>query len=236
LFLRTHQALAILSAFSIWRHLWPGTLFERLMIYIASASFLSLLAVQSLHILYQNKAMGAGLCQAYVASSGGAVKIRLHLSRDVEVKAGQYVGLWIPAAGFCSILQSHPYTVVSWSAGKQNRLDFLIEPRKGSTRKLFELSKTNKELRSEDDTNEYINTHGLKPHVAMISGPHGLSVPVGDYETVVMIASGFGIASQLPYLRQLIEGYRSCKTRNRRIRMVWVTETEGMTPTSVFTF
>jgi NAD(P)H-flavin reductase len=32
------------------------------MIYIALASFLSLLAVQSLHILYQNKAMSAGLC------------------------------------------------------------------------------------------------------------------------------------------------------------------------------
>jgi hypothetical protein len=108
--------------------------------------------------------------------------------------------LWIPAAGFCSILQSYLYTVVSWSAGKQKRLDFLIELRKGSIRKLFELSKTNKELRSEDDVNEYIN-------LALISGLHGLSVPVGDYETVVMIASGFGIASQLPYLRQLIEGY-----------------------------
>jgi hypothetical protein len=115
--------------------------------------------------------------------------------------------LWIPAAGFCSILQSYLYTVVSWSAGKQKRLDFLIELRKGSIRKLFELSKTNKELRSEDDVNEYINTDGLKPYLALISGLHGLSVPVGDYETVVMIASGFGIASQLPYLRQLIEGY-----------------------------
>jgi hypothetical protein len=115
--------------------------------------------------------------------------------------------LWIPAAGFCSILQSYLYTVVSWLAGKQKRLDFLIELRKGSTRKLFELSKTNKELRSEDDVNEYINTDGLKPYLALISGLYGLSVPVGDYETVVMIASGFGIASQLLYLRQLIEGY-----------------------------
>jgi predicted ferric reductase len=236
LFLRTHQALAILSAFSIWRHTWPGTLFERLMIYIASFSFLSLLAVQSLCILYQNKAMNAGLCRAYVASSGGAVKIRLDLSRPIEVKAGQYVGLWMPAAGFCSFLQSHPYTVVSWSAGKQKHLDFLVEPRKGITRKLFELSNTNRELRSEAAATEYVVTGGLKPHLAFISGPHGLSVPVGDYETVVMIASGFGIASQLPYLRQLIEGYRSCKTRNRRIRMVWLPETEGMSRQIVFTF
>jgi hypothetical protein len=97
--------------------------------------------------------------------------------------------------------------VVLWSAGKQKRLDFLIELRKGSTRKLFELSKTNKELRSEDNINKYINTYSLKPYVAIISGLYSLSVPVGDYETVVMIASGFGIASQLLYLRQLIEGY-----------------------------
>jgi 5-hydroxyisourate hydrolase-like protein (transthyretin family) len=106
--------------------------------------------------------------------------------------------LWILAAGFCSILQSYLYTVVLWLAGKQKRLNLLIKLRKGITRKLFKLSKTNKELRSEDDLNEYINTY---------SGLYSLSVSVGDYKTVVIIASRFGIALQLLYLRQLIEGY-----------------------------
>jgi hypothetical protein len=119
--------------------------------------------------------------------------------------------------------------VVLWLAGKQKRLNLLIKLRKGITRKLFKLSKTNKELRSEDDLNEYINTYSLKLYLALISGLYSLSVSVGDYKTVVIIASRFGIALQLLYLRQLIEGYRC-------ICMVWVTETEGMTLTSVFTF
>jgi hypothetical protein len=115
--------------------------------------------------------------------------------------------LWILAAGFCSILQSYLYTVVLWLAGKQKRLNLLIKLRKGITRKLFKLSKTNKELRSEDDLNEYINTYSLKLYLALISGLYSLSVSVGDYKTVVIIASRFGIALQLLYLRQLIEGY-----------------------------
>ncbi|OBS20597.1 hypothetical protein FPOA_06950 [Fusarium poae] len=36
-----------------------------------------------------------------------------------------------------------------------------------------------------------------------------------------MIASGFGIAAQLPYLKKLMHGYNSCKARTRRVHLVW---------------
>jgi len=39
---------------------------------------------------------------------------------------------------------------------------------------------------------------------AFISGPYGSTAPAGDYGKVVMIASGFGIAAQLPLLKELI--------------------------------
>jgi hypothetical protein len=42
-----------------------------------------------------------------------------------------------------------------------------------------------------------------------------------------MVASGFGIAAQLPYLRQLIYGYNASKTRTRRVHLVWQLETLG---------
>jgi NAD(P)H-flavin reductase len=195
------------------------------MVYIVSSTFLSMLTVQSLYLLYQNKAMGVGLCQAYIACTNDTVRIRLILSRRVTVKPGQYVGLWMPAAGFCSFLQSHPYTVVSWSEGKQQHLDLLVKACKGSTLRLLALGKANVEpVCAAGEEDEYILIRDLRPHLALISGPHGRSVPVGDYRTVVMIASGSGIASLLPYLKQL---YHSCKTRNRRIRMVWEPEDEG---------
>lgn len=41
-------------------------------------------------------------------------------------------------------------------------------------------------------------------HLAWISGPHGSSAPVGEYGSVLMIATGIGIAAQLLYLKELI--------------------------------
>ncbi|UNI15348.1 hypothetical protein JDV02_001888 [Purpureocillium takamizusanense] len=36
-----------------------------------------------------------------------------------------------------------------------------------------------------------------------------------------MVASGFGIAAQLPYLKRLLHGYNSRRIRTRRIHLVW---------------
>ncbi len=45
--------------------------------------------------------------------------------------------------------------------------------------------------------------------LAIFSGPHGTGVSVGDYGKVLMIAAGFGIAAQLPYLRELVSGFNN---------------------------
>jgi NAD(P)H-flavin reductase len=175
--------------------------------------------------------MGADFTRAYIVCDGDAVKIRLHLSRHISVKAGQYIELWIPTISFGSLLQSHPFTVTSWSEQKQQYLDLLIEPRKGWTRKLLDSGKENEELLSKRGNKEFAsNLSGLNSHLALFSGPHGISIQVADYETVLLVASGFGIASQLPYLRQLIYGYNACKTRSRRIHLVWQLETDGKHP------
>ncbi|PVH68895.1 hypothetical protein DL98DRAFT_191735 [Cadophora sp. DSE1049] len=36
-----------------------------------------------------------------------------------------------------------------------------------------------------------------------------------------MVATGFGIAALLSYLRELIHGYQTCKTGTRRVHLVW---------------
>lgn len=51
--------------------------------------------------------------------------------------------------------------------------------------------------------------HGLVSHLALFIGPHRCIVAVGGYETVVMVASDFGIAAQLPYLDELVYGYNA---------------------------
>ncbi|KFZ18315.1 hypothetical protein V501_01286 [Pseudogymnoascus sp. VKM F-4519 (FW-2642)] len=91
--------------------------------------------------------------------------------------------------------------------GKQDTLELFIQPRRGLTRELFSHGTLDKSV--------------SVPRLALFSGPHGISVPVGEYETVLMVATGFGIAAQLPYLRKLIHGYNTCKARTRRVHLVW---------------
>ncbi|KAI9715685.1 MAG: hypothetical protein M1812_005837 [Candelaria pacifica] len=136
----------------------------------------------------------------------GVVKIRISLQRPLKVKAGQYINLWIPSVSFWSFMQSHPFVVISWADGPWNTLDLLVEPRKGLTRELLHHAKNDNIARS---------------RLVLFSGPHGASVEMRDYKTVVMIASGFGIAAHLPYLRRLIHGYNSCEIRVHRIHLVW---------------
>ncbi|KAE9987537.1 hypothetical protein EG328_002522 [Venturia inaequalis] len=115
---------------------------------------------------------------------------------------------------FWSFLQSHPFTVTSWAEGKQDSLDLLIEPRGGFTQRLLLNSKAARKAGGR-----------LQPRLALFTGPYGTSASVNRYETVVMVASGFGIAGQLPYLKKLIYGYNTCTTRTRRVHLVWQLET-----------
>ncbi|KAF2844514.1 hypothetical protein T440DRAFT_436369 [Plenodomus tracheiphilus IPT5] len=228
-FLRLHQALAALSIVSIWRHLLPRTFLTRLSIYVPMLTFASILFLQSAFYAYQNKAMGAAFSRAYILHHGDEIMIRVEPSRRVRIKAGQYIELWIPAVG---LLQSHPFTVATWSEEKTGHFDLLVERRAGFTQKLLESSKASKNIlrvrSGHQNEKQEVVLDGMESHHVFFSGPHGISVPVGKYETVLMIASDFGIASQLPYLSQLIYGYNACKAHIRRIHLVWQVQGEGV--------
>lgn len=105
--------------------------------------------------------------------------------------------------------------VASCADGEQTTLELLIEPQKGLTSKYLRNS---------------INISGLASadlRLALFSGPHGLSAPLADFETVLLVASGLGIATQLPYLRHLIRGYNDFQVRIRRIHLVWQLDNLG---------
>ena len=44
---------------------------------------------------------------------------------------------------------------------------------------------------------------------------------MGEYESVLMVASRYRIAAYLPYLQKLIYGYNARTVRTRRIHLVW---------------
>ncbi|KAH6675937.1 hypothetical protein B0J14DRAFT_587659 [Halenospora varia] len=175
-------------------------------LYIFAGIVAALFVVQLGTVVFQNKAWGRNFSRAYITRVNDTVRIRITASRPVEIKAGQYINIWIPSVSWY-ILQSHPFVVTNWVEGKQGTLELFVQPRRGLTRKLF--------------SHGTLDTRNFIPRLALFSGPHGISIPVVEYETVLMVATGFGIAAQLPYLRKLIHGYQTCKTRTRRVHLVW---------------
>jgi NAD(P)H-flavin reductase len=75
--------------------------------------------------------------------------------------------------------------VISWAEKPQDYLDLFIEPQRGLTRELLYYTK---------------NRHAINPLV-LFSGPHGKSIPINDYENILIVASGFGIVAYLLYLK-----------------------------------
>ncbi|KAK5209210.1 hypothetical protein LTR41_004745 [Exophiala xenobiotica] len=55
----------------------------------------------------------------------------------------------------------------------------------------------------------------------LFSGPHGQTVPAGEYDRVLLVADGAGIAALLPYLKRLIHGYHAGQVSTRNIHLVW---------------
>ncbi len=210
MFLRLHQCLALVTVYGIWIHIAPQRLLLRIHLYalIGIAGFSMVLL--GLLVVYRNGVFRSRLPRADILHSRGAVLVRVILSRPVRVKAGQYISLWlfIPSTSFCSLIEYHPFVVASWSDDALDTLDLLIEPQTGLTRHLLQRGQTRQDLCR-----------------ALFSGPHGNSVPVGDYQVVLMVASGYGIAAQLPYLKQLLHEYNSRKARTRRIHLVWELKT-----------
>ena len=218
----------------------------------------------------------------------------IHVPRPLNVKAGEYVNVWIPSVSFWSFLQSHPFTVASWTRQEgTTSLDLIIEPRKGLTQKLYACAEHYKERsgKATEDSEEHVSSaadfgryqegsstavesrrfqetlsepielkrtgrvggHGGsleegfenttasnfgyesyegEPQrsdfrLAIFGGPHGTAVSIGDYGKVLMIATGFGIAAQLPYLKELVSRLNSYQVRTREIRLVWQLQSFG---------
>ena len=198
-----HQTLAALFAYSVWRHLPADKLFPRLYLYISVGLFLFSCALQCGGILYRNGTFRYGHSRGQITQACGTVQMEIHLSKPLKVHAGQYISVWIPSVSFWSFLQSHPFVVTSWSDGNQKSLDLFIEPRRGLTREMLS------------------HVSAADSRLVLFGGPHGISAPVGECETLLMITSDFGIAAHLPYLKQLIHGYNARNVRAHRVHLVW---------------
>ncbi|KAL4403350.1 FAD-binding domain-containing protein [Colletotrichum abscissum] len=199
--LRAHQALACLAAVGLAFHLrsMAGRSWLWLYVYLAVTALITFSQVGLM--AFRNKAMGRTFGRAYINHDAGAVRVSIQLSRPLAFEAGQYLLVWMPRV---RLLESHPFVVTSWAEAEQDIVDLFIEPRRGFTSSLV----------------RYSHERAV-PRLTFLSGPHGVSVPVWDYEAVLMVATGHGIAAQAPYLKKLVYGYNHCRGRTRQIHLVW---------------
>lgn len=199
----------------LWRHLSSKSFINQVCLYVAAGIFGFTSVVQLFVTLYRNNVLRGNAPRALITRVGGGFKISLTVHGKLKVEAGQYINLWIPSISFSSFLQSHPFVVASCEEGEWTTLELLVDPQKGFTSKLQRPARYG----SGSDPND--------SRLALFTGPHGASAPLGNFERLLMVASGFGIVAQLPYLRQLIRGYNDFTTRTRRIRLVWQLENTG---------
>ena len=142
---------------------------------------------------------------------GEVIRVRISPARPWKVRAGQYVYIWVPGTSFWSSFQSHPFMISWWdqdAEGKGKNIYLLVKPATGFTQKLMRHA-------------------GGSPLKSWVDGPYGQLNDIGDYGSVIMFASGIGIATQVAYIKELLKGLGEYRVRTRSILLVWQLEKES---------
>ncbi|KAH7111757.1 hypothetical protein B0J11DRAFT_542940 [Dendryphion nanum] len=117
--------------------------------------------------------------------------------------------LCTPGVSFTSFAQLHPF-YISWrycDDEGNNYVVFIVQRQRGFTKNLLFHTGNGFDGGSEMS--------------AVIEGPYGKELKLDSYGTVLLFATGIGIAGQLPYVEKLLEGYRNCEVKTRRIALFW---------------
>lgn len=140
-----------------------------------------------------------------------ATLVQIHMKRPRKVKYGQYVFLTIPSLPHTIIgrLQSHPY-MVAWadtdSKGLSRTITLLVAHRNGFSKTISRLQPSTR---------------------CSLDGPYGSMRRLEDFDKVLFVASGVGIAAHLLAIRHLLNAHKDQTSRVRRLSLLWFVETEG---------
>lgn len=210
-FSKIHYFLAVAALAVIWRHLLFKSVFARFYIYAAA----SLLAITSSACYIQMISRNVTRRHSYASTSllqiNDAVYISISVPRPWRLRAGQYIYLWIPTVSFWSFLQTHPFAISWWDNNIDSRgstIYLLVKPKSGFTHNLLR--------------------HVGGPSVlTWIDEPYGRYKDLGDYGSILMFTSGIGIAAQVPYIKELLQGFKEFRVRTRSILLIWQLDRES---------
>jgi len=219
-FLLTHIACAVTMIYAVWQHTQSteGSLWVFPLVYTCTLIVTGLL--QLIRIIYRNVVVGRTRVrmnlQPYV---GDVARMTLSLPRPWVVRAGQRINLGVPSVGLFYLFQSHPFTISWWESdikGRAVSISILLRPRSGFTKRLFDRIEPNRDCG------------------AWIDGPFGpssvnwgVNSKIGDYGHIFLLTTGIGIAAQLPYIKELLDGHEKAQICTQRISLVWQLDRVG---------
>ncbi|KAI9855644.1 MAG: hypothetical protein M1813_009690 [Trichoglossum hirsutum] len=228
IFLKLHLILAAIVIVTVYLHGSSKNLLASPTVYLLAAVCLWALVIglRFSQTLYRNINYGKPLNRATVRTItfkrqhmkdiplSSAVHVHVRLSRPWKFRAGQYVYLCIPGVSHAAFAQSHPFYVSWWYRDEEGSdvIVFIIQKRRGFTKNLL--------LHANNDLDRHSEMR------AIIEGPYGKEINLESYGTVLLFATDIGIAGQLPYVTQLLEGYHNCEVKTRRITLFWELDSE----------
>ena len=244
-FVHFHIALVIASMVFLWMHL--DGFKQQNVLGLALAVWAAMRLLRAWSWIKCNIGRGGTkvVCEAL---PGDAVRVSFIAARPWKFEPGQYLYATIPSVG---LMTAHPFSV-AWSdledplsetcdlnrsnssassatvsnfekrglrsrehgheldhRGRQT-LSCIIRRRTGFTDKLYrrcfnEIAPSQKTVLS-----------------AYVEGPYGLNRPLISYGTVMLFAGGVGITHQIPYVRQLVQGFSDHTVAARRVSLIWI--------------
>ncbi|KAG0645010.1 Ferric-chelate reductase 2, partial [Hyphodiscus hymeniophilus] len=213
-FLNSHLFLAVVVLIALWRHVASKKAAE-LFLRIGISLWTIATSVHWVLFAFRNFVLGRPSAMAVVSrisnkdesllDPSNMLQVDVTVARPWRVQAGQFVFLSIPRLGLFTGLRGHPFMISWWERDIRGlKISLLVQSRGGFTAEL----------------DRHVNQNLL----AFIDGPYGVNYDFGEYGTVIMIATGIGIAAHIPFIKDLISGYNSCTVKTRRIRLVWAIE------------
>jgi predicted ferric reductase len=191
-FLKVHFFLAMIAIVALLKHLLPFGMF-RAALPIAAITLWGINAgLRRGQMAYHNLGPSRDAADATIElfysgedkAAVTAMKVNVSLRHTEKVRPGEYYYLSFRGMGLWQRWQAHPFMVSWWDDSiNASSLDFLVEPRAGLTADLT----TKNSIRR-----------------VVLDGPYGHDLHLEDFETVILVAKGIGIAGILPYVRHMI--------------------------------
>ncbi|KAK2731275.1 hypothetical protein FQN57_003537 [Myotisia sp. PD_48] len=206
LFIKTHYILGFFTLYGLWRHIMPKKTFSQIYMSLTVGFIACTILWQMLNMLLRNFGFGRYLGRATVISQNGVLNIHVSKITSFQHKPGQFVYIRMMNMSPLSPFHSHPFMIV-WcdteKHGYTSSIYFLAKVRKGFTAKLLEATKKS------------------SSYLACVEGPYGDSIDFSQYGCILMIATGIGIAAQIPYLKAILECDSRWSSPIKSVRLVW---------------